>query len=834
MRFRLPGIDVFSLILGLLLASLGWWLGIVLRPLFQKTRAEIQNNRNKVKEKTHSPSSVEERYRQNILRHAQGLHLSSPLFSLDEIAIQPTLMAPPPRITPGEVFLGEDIATLSIPYLPAWPELAAIFQAPTLTLAQALSGNSDIILTGQAGIGKTFTLAHLASQLARREPMPDLLQDCVPILIHAADLDLPVRREEPLKAITNYINEISSFLDSARIPDFLDRIFSEGRAVLMLDGVDELSPGMLTDVVDFIKSIKKSYPGTHIVTTSSGENMGGLVTLNFIPIAVRAWNSSQRRNFLEKWGDLWTNYVAVEAWAQSREHLDPLLLNDWIQVESEYLTPLELTLKTWGAYAGDFQGPRPLNVVEAHVRRIKPDDVPMEALETLSLQACLNSKLFFTQQDTREWIRSFELPEASIQQAAEGTSNTAKNEKIQTPRGLISKLIDGNILVQHRNNQLRFLHPVIPGFLAAKVLGSKQVDTLENQPAWVGKSLVTFYQTAMGHLPSPVDLSLTTQDRPLARNLLTAARWLRDVGKPAPWREQVIIQLVELLRQSGQPLGLRGQALVALLLSRDPSIMILFRKLLEGNDFDMLQLAALGSGALQDGKAVEPLISLLDMPSPSVRRAACLALVNIGNTSAMDAVAAALLHGDEILRRAAAEALANHPHEGHAMLKEGAAMQDDLMVRRASVFGLGRIMEPWAFETVRQMETDDNQWAVRNAATEVMEGRRHPNPHIPQRLPPPTESAWIINFASKQGVGVSPDKPPVDLLLLALKSGTEEERLASLAYLRMMPVEGVFGALYQAMYGSEPTLREAVFQTLSEMAARGVPVPDPVQFGVGY
>ncbi len=83
-------------------------------------------------------------------------------------------------------------------------------------------------------------------------------------------------------------------------------------------------------------------------------------------------------------------------------------------------------------------------------------------------------------------------------------------------------------------------------------------------------------------------------------------------------------------------------------------------------------------------------------------------------------------------------------------------------------------------------------------------------------------------------MGISPDIPPTDLLLTALKSGNHEERLASLAYLRMMPSEGVFGALYQAMYGGEPELREAVFQTLTEMAARGIEVPDPVQFGVGY
>jgi HEAT repeat protein len=161
-------------------------------------------------------------------------------------------------------------------------------------------------------------------------------------------------------------------------------------------------------------------------------------------------------------------------------------------------------------------------------------------------------------------------------------------------------------------------------------------------------------------------------------------------------------------------------------------------------------------------------------------------------------------------------------------------MKDDLLVRRSVVYGLGRIQEQWAKDIINHLESEDDQWAVKNAATEVNENRQRIDPHIPQKLPPPTESPWIIAFAGKQGLGVSPEKPPTDLLLLALKSGTEEEKLASLAYLRMIPVEEVFGALFQAMYGNEPILREAIFQTLSEMAARGVEIPDPVQFGVGH
>ena len=53
------------------------------------------------------------------------------------------------------------------------------------------------------------------------------------------------------------------------------------------------------------------------------------------------------------------------------------------------------------------------------------------------------------------------------------------------------------------------------------------------------------------------------------------------------------------------------------------------------------------------------------------------------------------------LRRAAAEALANDPVEGHAMLKEGATL-DDIMLRRAVVHGLSRVGQPWAVEMLQQ------------------------------------------------------------------------------------------------------------------------------------
>ncbi|HEY5156351.1 MAG TPA: HEAT repeat domain-containing protein [Anaerolineales bacterium] len=839
MAFRFPAIDAFLLLLGIILASLFWWIISLLRPAIQNMRETYQARRNEKqkKEKVQTSSLVEEHYRRTVLRQAQGLHLAAPLFSLDEIIEPPSLLAPPPRVNPGTPPPSEDIVATTVPYLPTWPELGAIYHSPTLTLAQALSGNSDIVLTGHAGMGKTVALAHLASRLARRDPEPGLPQNIVPFLIHIADLDLQFKKDEPLTSLIDLIAEKAAVLDLPRIPDFVRKTFSEGRALVLLDGTDELTPDGLKKAVEFIKAVKRGFPKTRMVTTASNDNLDGLVSLNFIPFSLAAWNKKQRYDFCARWGTVWRRFVSVEAWAQTNEQVDPLLLDGWINSESINLSPLELTLMTWAVYAGDLAGPGPIGYLETHLRRLSPSNIPREALEMLALQINLSSEPIFDPNKAREWIKSFEPPELANgpEQAPENNnSKPGKPDLSQAPsHGLISRMVESGLIIQHRNNRMRFVHPIFGGYLAGKALANYKPEVLLTQPPWIGKYLAMQYLASFGDASPLVEKLLDQVDRPLSRNLMTPAHWLRDAPRQAAWRGEVMAKLVELLKHTGQPMALRGQAVVAFILSGDPSVAPLFRSLFDEQDSELVQLAVLGSGAMQDEKAIEPMAGLINTQISNVRSAACLALVAIGTTPAMDIVGSALLRGDEYLRRAAAEALANHPGEGYAMLREGVTMKDDLLVRRSVAFGLGRIPEPWAEEIVNRMQILDDQWAVRNAALEVTENHQRLNPYIPQRLPQPVESPWLIAFAKKQGLDISRDKLPVDLLLLALKTGTEEERLAALAYLRIIPTDGVFSALYQAMYHGEPYIREVIFQIFSEMAARGVDVPDPVHYGVG-
>jgi hypothetical protein len=107
------------------------------------------------------------------------------------------------------------------------------------------------------------------------------------------------------------------------------------------------------------------------------------------------------------------------------------------------------------------------------------------------------------------------------------------------------------------------------------------------------------------------------------------------------------------------------------------------------------------------------------------------------------------------------------------------------------------------------------------------------DPHVPRLLTKPSETPWLIEFAGKQGVGISPGSPATEVLVAALKSDNEEVRLAALPYLKRTPSEGVIANLYHAMYRDDPELREAVFLVLCELASGGVKLPVPQQFGLG-
>jgi HEAT repeat protein len=845
--------DPLSFAIGFVAGVLFTWLLSRARPLLTQIRENAKEQRQAAQ--TRRTSGLEDNYRRITLRRAQGMHLASSLFSLDDILQEPRLIAPPARVEPGVVGIQEDIISQTLPYMPAWPELAAIYRAPTLGVPEAIAGGSNIVIVGAAGMGKTVALAHLASMAANLQVKLDAESglEAVPYLYHVADLQLPFdSSKDPVSNIINAAGENAPIFDLRRLPGFIQQTFRNGQALVLIDGFDELDPVGQNHVVEWFKALLQAYPKVRIVTTGCVDQLNGLISLGFNPLALIGWDAPRSLHFIQQWGELWSRMVAIEGWTQTGPvQVDPILLNTWLTNENNGLTPFELTLKAWGAYAGDSLGPRVLDAIATHVRRVAPSGTPVAALELLAMQVVLTSQPIFDPRQARGWVKQYDIVEDKPIESAETVTKPEEGEEIpltdsQKIRikksrageavptyGLLSKMVESGLLVSHSNNKMRFLHPVLNGYLSGQAIGDNDADTtLLALPDWDGKTLSLRYLAARGDASAVADIMLKESNLPLHHSVFAVARWLRDAPRATPWRSKVFSSLLTILQAEGQPLGLRGEAMAAFVSSGDAGATALFRQLLSSRSFELIPLAALGSGALKDMKAIDALEELMQAPVSAVRRATCLALVAIGTEKSLEGVARALLQGDEELRRAAAEALANDPIEGHPVLKEGATLPD-ILVRRAVVHGLARVGQPWAVEILQQMQVQDDQWAVRNLANQYLEQMQKIDPRVPRRLTTPSESPWLIEFAGKQKMGIPRGGPATDVLLNAFKHGDTEERLAALPYLKRVANEGIIGSLYNAMYGEDPEVREAAFYAIEEIGANGIKLPHPNQFGLG-
>jgi HEAT repeat protein len=824
-------IERISFWIGFAAASLFWWLLRLLSPrlssAWEKVRKKLRTAQRGLR------SNITQRHRSDTLKHAQGLHLAAPLFALDEILVPPRLLAPPPVLPPGESPPTEDIVDKAIPYMPNCPQIASIYGAHTLSVDEALRGGMNIAVVGPPGSGKTVALADLASRVILGKTELDDLQDRVPILVHAADLHLPPEDpEDILQPIAEAVAIYSSALSRPRLPRFIQSLFTSGRALLLLDGLDELSPEALEETVAYLGDLDENYGQTRMVVSADADQIDGLPALDFISLAVAWWQRNQQADFLNQWAQMWMETIdpEIEKVQEDRPSIHPLLINNWVLPQAGVLSPFELTLQIWAAYAGDGRGPRGSDALEAYLRRMTTESSKARtALERFAAQAITAMQPSFTPREARQWAGEI-LPEVGAplpEDQDEEEQQDSDQEEITVPR-VIPDLLQSGILTRRTREQLGFSHPLIMAYLASNGLG----DEFFSQPYWPLKRMAAHYVAQQRDVSAYIHELLNQNHDPLYLGPWRASLLLSDIPMEAPWRKLILSQLANKLQDESIPLANRTRILTGLALTKANDIATLFRHLMKSAKPSVRRMAALASGVQGDIQAVDQLGALLH-DETLIGGSACLALVNIGTQPALEAVARALLEGSEPLRRAAAEALANHVEEGYPILREGSAV-DDLLVRRAVIFGLRRIGEPWTVEVLEQIQIEDAQWVVKNAAAQAFEELMQPDPHIPKPLPPLSETPWLITFAGERDVGISSGKAAEDMLVRVLKEGEPEEKVTALIEIRRRGITDIFPAIYHIIYGQEdPDVHEEAITTLWHLHAIGAKIPQPTQFGLG-
>ncbi|WP_299028106.1 HEAT repeat domain-containing protein [uncultured Thermanaerothrix sp.] len=809
---------------GLQLDRLSFWIGFLTGTLFWFVLSRLSKEWPAIREglkqwfkhlRQRQLAGTEFAIRQDALRRAQRSHLSAALFSLDEIVIPPRLLAPPP--------LPLEEADSRLPYvyeqifppLPEWPEFASRYGAPRLTPLQALAQQARVAILGKPGSGKTVTLAFLASLLARRETDLEYANNLTPVFLHYLDIEpfLPDTKD-PLEPIYKALSRILPLSAQPRLWSFLKSAFGDGNIALLLDGVDEIPPEMLGTATSYLRSLLERYPHVRLMLAASDQYLDGLLGLGIEPLFLAAWTRDQTAEFIARWSRLWNQQIGSQISQKTGlVPLDDLLVRGWVDPTPVY-SPLEWTLYLWALLAGDLSNTIP-RAIDAYVNRLCGPKIPTASLITLARTFIESRKPALTIREIEQSVtelQSLALTSPEEEPSIDEKPLAASTSKTMRPANrILLALLDTGLLSEYSGERLAFNHVYVMAYLAAQQSTAPPIEP--SRPLWSAEDALCYHfittHTGTNWLESWVDTASSSSKT----FFLHAFYWVRLAPRNSAARSFLMKRLLPILQGESEDPESPMEGLAACVTANDPSLSLLFRQWLKATRADLRLYGTVGCGFLQDPAALKELIALLNDPEEKVRVGACFGLAQYRDPMAEEAILRALMFGDEMLRLAAAEVLANVIPGGEEHLKEALTLED-LLTRRAAVLGIAHLDAPWVIGELERMAVEDGQWVVRNAAAQALESRRHADARFPHKSMPPHETPWLIAFAAKRGQGISPGQPVDALLQQALVQGDDQEKLAAMLMVRSQPHPAYTQALKTLLHHENPEVRHMARYTL--------------------
>lgn len=211
-----------------------------------------------------------------------------------------------------------------------------------------------------------------------------------------------------------------------------------------------------------------------------------------------------------------------------------------------------------------------------------------------------------------------------------------------------------------------------------------------------------------------------------------------------------------------------------------------------------------------------------------VQLAAGMALGAVGTEEALETMLIAFTEGSEQVRQAMAEAFAAMPGEGYAILHE-AVEDQDMMLRRASVFGLRRIRTTWALIAIYRAFLEDEQWYVRSAAQQAFQEIQYGRSESPTvAYPQPWAIPWLAEWAASRGETMPAGEGAQQMLLRALQEGEPSIRALAAVNLGQLGLATMTKALYNALRDRQDDVRSAAHKGLAHLQMQiGQPFPIP-------
>jgi len=653
----------------------------------------------------------------------------------------------------------------------------------------------------------------------------------VPIYVHLAELLAETANfthgSDPAEPLVRAVQATVSRVTSSTIPRELYGALNQGLGLALIDGYDELGAADQAKAETWLKAFHAFYPETFLIVTGGVEGSGPLLDLGLTPVFLRPWTDA----------DVVTLAGKLAAAPPPGRKAKPGPPPDEVALQraaanSRALSAAEATLKVAANLGGKVEATGMEGWLRSAVGALLPaDQKPAELYPRLARLAALqlDEGLITPERMAALAIQGQAAPASDDQSASDAPAPKAGPTKPTSDQArLLHTLEHSGLLLDRGGGRYQFRHPLYAAYLSSLYLQAADAPTRMARldlPAWKRAFSYLALHTPVDDL---VRHRMSHAGDVLKAGALDVAQWMACAPAEAAWRGPVLRTIGGWFGASAQYPLLRERAAAALVATRDPSVLVIFRQGARSANPAVRRLACLGMGALGMPEAVRDLGSLIQDREAPVALAAAIGLGGISSDDAQQELLIALTQSSEAIRQVAAEALAAQPDNGYPVLFE-AVQDDDMLLRRAAIFGLRRIRTPWAAIAIYRAFLEDEQWYVRSAAQQAFEEiqyGRHTTLTPPQ--PAPADMDWLALWAAHRGETIPAGPAGNQLLVRVLQEGDHHERALAALNLGNLGVTSSLRPLYSALRDRHETVRVSAFQALCELQGRmGMALPLP-------
>jgi HEAT repeat protein len=758
-------------------------------------------------------ASAADIYCERVVAHARRLITGSHLAPLDALFVEPWLV--PPLESPDAI-----------------PEAGEPLTRPEpLPLHAVFGGHHLLALLGGVGSGRTALLGYVALVCAgsgdfetggmRTLAGIETLRERLPLFVDLTVLDWgavqqaespdgsgPERQGPQPSDASEWLlsSAVATVGGKSRLLAAARRAFAAGRAVVLVDGWDELPAVARTAATARLGEAIGAAPGNIWLTAAGERGYAPLIELGFVPLRMATWSPAQVDVLAERWAQA----VAGDEQLEVTTRLLQVLLRRAARWGAR---PMELGLRAF-AYLSERQDlPRQSGALFERAA----DRLLWQPESPWVLATCRIALGRLAMQSLREERAVLDRDEidAAIEVALPPSDDGPARAAVVALRALTG---ERGLLRAVQGGRYTFVHPLWQAYFAARQAVAASYDLVEQLelPGWA--AVFDFYAEfgdmgplVAGWLRAPDDLS--------HHRLRTLARWIRVAPDGAAWREKAMAILARALLKPQLPRQVRVALAEDLALTGMPGVPYFLGQMLESPDVD-LRLAAVTALGRMAGEAELSLLekAMVDA-DPQVCRACLISLTELDLDAATRLLADWLTSAEQdALRPEIAEALAACGEQGHALLREAADL-DNVQVRRAAVFGLAAAGD---LDTLERVARGDEQWIVRSAAAAVLSEQEvvdQPESGVPP-LPEVDQLPWLISWAAGLGEGVGRGDAARAVLVRALREGEAPVRLAALATLTLLGGPGDVEDIRPILASADPLLSDAALDVLAEISRR--------------